>query len=69
MVQLGELPHGAEIPPPENANACGRRGGRGPQYKGPTTDQLQAWLGANTAKIKGKLVMFNKAAVIPVTFD
>ncbi|HUA60861.1 MAG TPA: M28 family peptidase [Verrucomicrobiae bacterium] len=74
VVQLGDLPHGAGIPPPDNANAGGGRGGRGglgrgPQYKGPTREQLTAWLEVNKAKIKGKMVMFNKAAVIPVSFD
>jgi hypothetical protein len=81
VVQLGEIPHGAEIPPPQptdTAAAAGRggrgggggRGGRGgPQYKGPTKEQLTAWLDANRTKIKGKMVMFSKAAVIPVNFN
>src|SRR5208283_3971994 len=62
--------------PADTAAAAGRggpvggRGGRGgPQYKGPTKEQLAAWLDANKARIKGKMVMFSKAAVIPVNFN
>jgi carboxypeptidase Q len=72
VVQLGDLPRGVEIPQPENApggGRGGRGGGRGPQYKGPTKDQLAAWLDSNKGKIKGKMVMLAMAAVIPVNFD
>jgi len=68
VVQLGDIPRGAEIAADPAAAGRGGRGGRGPQYKGPTKEQLTAWLDANKGKINGKMVMFSKAAVIPVNF-
>ena len=64
------LPRGPEIP--RNAAGAGR-GGRGapagPQYEQPTQAELTAWMEANKAAVKGKIVMVGKAAVIPVNFE
>jgi carboxypeptidase Q len=73
-VQL-EPPHGPPMPPPtaEEAAAAGGRGGRGgrggPQFEGPTQAQMDAWIAANKDKVRGKMVMLGKAAVIPVDFN
>jgi hypothetical protein len=66
------LPRGPEIP--RNADAAaGGRGGRGapagPQYQQPTQAELTAWMEANKAAVKGKMVMVGKAAVVPVNFE
>ncbi|MDR3698877.1 MAG: M20/M25/M40 family metallo-hydrolase [Candidatus Sulfopaludibacter sp.] len=65
------LPRGPEIP--RAADAGGGRGGRGapagPQYQQPTQAELTAWMEANQASVKGKIVMVGKAAVIPVNFE
>ena len=66
-IQLEELPKGPQIPPNPNAAAFGGRGG--PQFQPPTKEQLSRYLEANKDKIRGKMVMFGKAAVIPVSFD
>lgn len=67
-----------EIDPPQGplapvaADAGGRgRGGRGgaPARLGPTKDDMAQWLAANKDKIRGKIVLVGKAAVIPVNFD
>jgi hypothetical protein len=61
--------------PVDPAAAAGGRGGRGgggrggPARLGPTKDEMAAWVAANKDKVKGKLVMVGKAAVIPVNFD
>ena len=64
------LPRGPEIP--RNAAGAGR-GGRGapagPQYEQPAQAELTAWMEANKAAVKGKIVMVGKAAVIPVNFE
>jgi hypothetical protein len=61
------VPRGPEIPPA--AEGGGGRGGRGgPQYQQPTQAELTQWMEANKAKVKGKLVLVGKAAVIPVSF-
>jgi carboxypeptidase Q len=73
-VQL-EAPHGPPVPPPtaEEAAAAGGRGGRGgrggPQFEGPTQAEMDAWIAANKDKVRGKMVMLGKAAVIPVDFN
>ena len=41
----------------------------GPVHLGPTKDEMAAWVAANSAAVKGKMVMVGKAAVIPVNFD
>jgi hypothetical protein len=68
------------MPPPPatdaNAAAGGGRGARGggggfggPQRLGPTKDQMNEWMAANQSKIRGKIVMLGKAAVVPVNFN
>jgi len=47
----------------------GGRGAAGPVHLGPTKDEMAAWVAANSGKVKGKMVMVGKAAVIPVNFD
>ncbi len=65
------LPRGPEIP--RNADAGGGRGGRGapagPQFEQPTQAELTAWMDANKAAVKGKIVLVGKAALVPVNFD
>ena len=69
-VELEATPRGPEIPQADDAGGRGARGGRGgPQYKGPTQEQLSAWMEANKSKIRGKAVMIGKQAVIPVNFE
>ncbi|HEV3202320.1 MAG TPA: M28 family peptidase [Bryobacteraceae bacterium] len=83
VVQL-ELPEGpvAPAPPTTDANppagggpgargggGGARGGGRGPQRLGPTKDEMNQWLEANKSKIRGKIVMLGKAAVVPVNFE
>jgi carboxypeptidase Q len=47
----------------------GGRGGRGPTHLGPTPDEMEQWVAANRDKVRGKIVMVGKAAIIPVDFD
>ncbi len=62
-------PQGPEVPPDPNAGA-GRGGrGRGPQFLPPTKDEFAQWLTANKDKVRGKMVLMGKAAVIPVDFN
>jgi carboxypeptidase Q len=70
-----------ELVPPEGPEApritddTGRVGGfydrsrRGPTRLGPTRDELDRWIAANRASVRGKIVMIGKAAVVPVDFD
>ena len=45
-------------------------GGRGaPQRLGPTKEEMEQWVAANKDKVRGKIVLVGKAAVIPVNFD
>src|SRR5579883_288763 len=67
-------PQGPEAPPPADGAARGGRGGfpgggRGPTRLGPTKDEMAAWVAANKDKVKGKIVLVGKAAVIPVAFE
>jgi carboxypeptidase Q len=60
--------------PPATENTDGARGGRGgrggaPQRLGPMKDELEQWLTATKDRVRGKIVMIGKAAVIPVNFD
>jgi hypothetical protein len=62
-----------ELAPPQGPLApatAGGRGGRGntPTHLGPTKEELTHWLDANQDKVRGKIVMMGKAAVIPVDF-
>src|SRR5689334_6722616 len=48
----------------------GGRGGRGgPQRLGPTKDEMAQWVAANKDKVRGRIVLIGKAAVIPVNFE
>ena len=67
-VQL-ELPRGPEIQPSADAQAGGGRGGRGPQYQGPTKEQMAEWMAANKDKVRGNMVMIGRAAKIAVNFN
>lgn len=63
------VPRGPEIPPSEAAAGRGGRGApAGPQYRQPTQAELTAWIDAAKSRVKGKIVLVNKAAVIPVNF-
>ena len=66
-----EVPQGPLAPVTETAAGPGR-GGRGsgpPARLGPTKEELNAWLAANASKVKGKMILVGKAAVIPVDFN
>jgi hypothetical protein len=65
-------PQGPEAP--QNPDAQGGRGGFGgrggaPQRLGPTKIEMAQWVAANTDKVKGKIVLIGKAAVVPVDFN
>jgi carboxypeptidase Q len=73
-------PQGPPPPPaPESTDAAaaggrgrgGRGGGRGGAAArlGPTKAEMDEWVKANQSKVKGKVVLIGKAAVIPVNFD
>ena len=63
-------PQGPEVAPDPNAGGRGGRGGgRGPQYLPPTKEEFAQWLTANQDKVRGKMVLMGKAAVIPVDFN
>jgi len=59
------------LPPAPTEAAAGRGGpGRGaPQRLPPTREELTRWMDANRDKIRGKMVLLGKAAVIPVNFN
>jgi hypothetical protein len=63
-------PQGPPAPPAEEG-AGGRGGGRGgaPARLGPTKDEFAQWIAATKDKVRGKIVLVGKAAVIPVNFD
>ncbi len=64
-------PQGPEAPAPSEGGRGGRGGfgGRGPARLGPTKDEMAAWVAANQGKVRGKIVLIGKAAVIPVDFN
>ncbi len=67
-------PQGPLAPVAEDAGGRGGRGGgrgRGgaPARLGPTKDEMAQWLAANKDRVRGKIVMVGKAAVIEVNFD
>lgn len=62
------VPRGPEIPPA--AGGRNGRGGRGgPQFEQPTQAELTQWMAANKDKVRGKMVLVGKAAVVPVNFE
>src|SRR5690242_1300407 len=66
-------PQAPPAPAADNADGAGggRRGGRGgaPTRLGPTKDEMAQWIAANKDKVRGKIVLVGKAAVIPVDFE
>jgi hypothetical protein len=63
-------PQGPLPPASTDATPAFPGGGRGgPQRLGPTKDEMEKWLADNRAKVRGKIVLVGKAAVIPVNFD
>jgi hypothetical protein len=62
-------PQGPEMPAAEGRGGRGGFGGRGPARMGPTKDEMAAWVAENKGKVKGKIVLVGKAAVIPVNFE
>jgi carboxypeptidase Q len=67
VIQLEGLPQGPPPSAPEGAR--GGRAGRGPSRLPPTREQMSQWLDANQDKVRGKIVMIGKAAVVPVSFN
>jgi hypothetical protein len=68
------VPQGPLPPASENADAAagGRFGGGGrggPQRLPPSKDEMAQWVAANREKVRGKIVLVGKAAVIPVDFN
>ncbi len=57
--------------PPAAEGGGGGRGGRGgaPARLGPTKEEMDQWVAATKDKVRGKIVLVGKAAVIPVNFD
>jgi carboxypeptidase Q len=67
-VQL--IPPQGPMPPPAADGAPAPGGGRGgPQRLGPTKDEMEKWIADNKEKVRGKVVLVGKAAVIPVNFE
>jgi carboxypeptidase Q len=61
-------PQGPPAPVTENAGGRGGRGGA-PARLGPTKDEMEQWVAATKDKLRGKIVLVGKAAVISVNFD
>lgn len=62
-------PAPAEPAPPPTTTAAGAPLRMGPPARlGPLKTELDQWLAANQPKVKGKIVLIGKAAVIPVNF-
>jgi carboxypeptidase Q len=67
-------PQGPLAPVAEDGGRGGRGGGGGgrggaPARLGPTKDEMDQWVAATKDKLRGKIVLVGKAAVIPVNFD
>src|SRR5215469_8823697 len=67
-------PQGPEAPPSADGGrggfgGRGGRGGRGPTRLGPTKEEMAQWVAANQGKVKGKIALIGKAAVVPVDFN
>lgn len=67
------VPPQGPVPPVDPAAAAAAAafgGGRGaPAPLGPLKTELTQWIAANKDKVRGKVVLVGKAAVIPVNFD
>jgi len=63
------LPQGPPAPAAEDGGRGGRGRGGAPARLGPTKDEMEQWLAATKDKVRGKIVLVGKAAVIPVNFD
>ena len=61
-------PQGPEAPATDNGGGRGGRGGA-PARLGPTKDEMEQWVAATKDRVRGKIVLVGKAAVIPVNFD
>jgi carboxypeptidase Q len=61
-------PQGPPAPVTENAGGRGGRGGAQARL-GPTKEEMEQWVAATKDKVRGKIVLVGKAAVIPVNFD
>jgi carboxypeptidase Q len=61
-------PQGPLPPAMDNGGGRGGRGGA-PARLGPTKDEMAQWIAATKDKVRGKIVLVGKAAVIPVNFD
>jgi carboxypeptidase Q len=71
-VQIERVPEGPLMPQNDNGGGGGRGGrGRGgpPPHFGPTQAQMDAWVAANRDRVRGKIVLIGKAAVIPVDME
>lgn len=62
----GSAPWPPSPPPTEDA---GGRGGAGPQFQQPTKAEFDTAVEPLRAKVKGKIVLMGKAAVVPVNFN
>jgi carboxypeptidase Q len=62
-----EIPHGP--PAPADETAAAGRGPAGPRFLQPTQAEFDAGIAALSGKVKGKIVMVGKAAVVPVNFE
>lgn len=56
-------------PPPPSVESAGNRFARQAPRLGPLKKDLDQWIADNQAKVRGKIVLIGKAAVIPVDFN
>ena len=61
-----EIPHG---PPASAAEGAPGRGPAGPRFEQPTRAEFDAGIAPLRDKVKGKIVLAGKAAVVPVNFN
>jgi hypothetical protein len=66
VVQV-EIPHGPPAPPPTDGGPG--RGGPGPHFQQPTQAEFDAGIAPWKGKLRGKIVLAGKAAVVPVNFS